>query len=212
MARSESEQDTLCKLEADKEPWHSPQTSSRSRASRGQAMQSCHGQSQSQRKAFASTFHERRAEKEPNSTKTRHGSRKAPSMAMMASLPMASTPLAGCRVPRGASRPRRTRAWPLAATALCALKEPWRRRKNAPLYRELEGPQGGTAVRRKPEVLAPAGGWPQLRAAVRNGADAVYFGLAAGLNARRRASNFDVQELSEVMAYLKSHEVQLGGP
>ena len=29
----------------------------------------------------------------------------------------------------------------------------------------------------KPEVLAPAGGWSQLRAAVANGADAVYFGL-----------------------------------
>ncbi|PNH10386.1 hypothetical protein TSOC_002887 [Tetrabaena socialis] len=29
----------------------------------------------------------------------------------------------------------------------------------------------------KPEVLSPAGGWPQLRAAVENGADAVYFGL-----------------------------------
>ena len=29
----------------------------------------------------------------------------------------------------------------------------------------------------KPEVLAPVGGWPQLRAAVENGADAVYFGL-----------------------------------
>ena len=57
-------------------------------------------------------------------------------------------------------------------------------------------------------MLAPAGGWPQLRAAVRNGADAVYFGLAAGLNARRRASNFAVQELHEVMAYLKSHQVK----
>lgn len=37
----------------------------------------------------------------------------------------------------------------------------------------------------KPEVLAPAGGWPQLRAAVENGADAVYFGVT-GFNARAR--------------------------
>jgi hypothetical protein len=37
----------------------------------------------------------------------------------------------------------------------------------------------------KPEVLAPAGGWPQLRAAVENGADAVYFGVE-GFNARAR--------------------------
>ena len=43
----------------------------------------------------------------------------------------------------------------------------------------------------KPEVLAPAGGWPQLRAAVANGADACYFGLQEGFNARARASNFN---------------------
>ena len=30
----------------------------------------------------------------------------------------------------------------------------------------------------KPEVLSPVGGWPQLRAAVENGADACYFGLS----------------------------------
>jgi hypothetical protein len=30
----------------------------------------------------------------------------------------------------------------------------------------------------RPEVLAPVGGWPQLQAAVENGADAVYFGLS----------------------------------
>lgn len=40
-------------------------------------------------------------------------------------------------------------------------------------------------LHRKPEVLAPAGGWPQLRAAVENGADAVYFGVT-GFNARAR--------------------------
>lgn len=36
----------------------------------------------------------------------------------------------------------------------------------------------------KPEVLSPAGGWPQLRAAVANGANACYFGLQEGFNAR----------------------------
>ena len=50
----------------------------------------------------------------------------------------------------------------------------------------------------KPEVLSPAGGWPQLRAAVCNGADAVYFGLQEGFNARARASNFPVDSLLEV--------------
>ena len=59
----------------------------------------------------------------------------------------------------------------------------------------------------KPEILAPAGGWPQLRAAVQNGADAVYFGLSE-FNARARASNFDPDdELPEVMAYLHTHGV-----
>lgn len=56
---------------------------------------------------------------------------------------------------------------------------------------------------RKPEVLAPAGGWPQLRAAIAAGADCVYLGLDA-LNARARASNFTVEELPEVTAYAKS--------
>ena len=50
---------------------------------------------------------------------------------------------------------------------------------------------------KKPEVLAPAGGWPQLRAAVENGADAVYFGLSA-FSARARATNFTPDELPEV--------------
>ncbi|KAL4419681.1 hypothetical protein ABPG75_006779 [Micractinium tetrahymenae] len=58
-----------------------------------------------------------------------------------------------------------------------------------------------TLPRHKPEVLAPAGGWPQLKAAVENGADAVYFGLS-DFNARARASNFEPGELPEVMAYL----------
>lgn len=56
-------------------------------------------------------------------------------------------------------------------------------------------------VKHRPEVLAPAGGWPQLTAAVENGADAVYFGVG-NLNARARASNFTPEELPQVMEYL----------
>lgn len=41
----------------------------------------------------------------------------------------------------------------------------------------------------RPEILAPVGGEEQLIAAVRCGADAVYFG-ARGFNARRNAENF----------------------
>ena len=40
----------------------------------------------------------------------------------------------------------------------------------------------------KPELLAPAGDWECLKAAVTAGADAVYFGLPA-FNARLRAEN-----------------------
>lgn len=51
-----------------------------------------------------------------------------------------------------------------------------------------------------PELLAPAGGWDCLRAAVANGADAVYFGLPR-FNARLRADNFRDDELVEVVQF-----------
>ncbi|KAK9825658.1 hypothetical protein WJX81_006317 [Elliptochloris bilobata] len=47
-----------------------------------------------------------------------------------------------------------------------------------------------------------------MRAAVENGADAVYFGLAGGFNARARAANFEDRELGEVMAYLRERGVK----
>jgi hypothetical protein len=45
-------------------------------------------------------------------------------------------------------------------------------------------------LKHKPEVLAPAGGWPQLKAAVQSGADAVYFGMTdfSARGARRAIS------------------------
>jgi len=57
------------------------------------------------------------------------------------------------------------------------------------------------------ELLAPAGDWDALRAAAANGADAVYFGLAA-FNARHRAHNFTTEELPEVVDYLHRHNVR----
>jgi putative protease len=57
-------------------------------------------------------------------------------------------------------------------------------------------------VRSHLELLAPAGDWECARAAIENGADAVYFGLQAGFNARARATNFAVGELGELMAAL----------
>ncbi|MDF3129662.1 U32 family peptidase [Kiritimatiellaeota bacterium B1221] len=49
------------------------------------------------------------------------------------------------------------------------------------------------------ELLAPAGGWPQLRTALNAGADAVFFG-AGHFNMRARAKNFAVEELAEVVS------------
>jgi putative protease len=43
---------------------------------------------------------------------------------------------------------------------------------------------------RRPEILAPAGSPEALAAALAHGADAVYFGLQDGFNARARAVNF----------------------
>ncbi|KFZ42111.1 collagenase-like protease [Anoxybacillus flavithermus] len=60
---------------------------------------------------------------------------------------------------------------------------------------------------RKIELLAPAGDWDCLRAAVANGADAVYFGVDK-YNARVRAKNFRMEELNDVMAYLHKYNVR----
>lgn len=57
------------------------------------------------------------------------------------------------------------------------------------------------------ELLAPAGDWECLRAAVANGADAVYFGMPR-FNARMRADNFQNEELPAVVAFLHSHGVK----
>jgi len=54
----------------------------------------------------------------------------------------------------------------------------------------------------RPELLAPAGDHECIRAAIENGADAVYFGLETGFNARARAKNFDPDELPQMMAEL----------
>jgi putative protease len=59
----------------------------------------------------------------------------------------------------------------------------------------------------KPELLAPAGDHDCIRAAIENGADAVYFGLDSGFNARARAKNFPVGELPAIMAELHGRGV-----
>ncbi len=59
----------------------------------------------------------------------------------------------------------------------------------------------------RPLLVAPAGDWPCLRAAVANGADAVYFGLPR-FNARMRAENFSREELPEILDFLHAHGVK----
>jgi putative protease len=53
----------------------------------------------------------------------------------------------------------------------------------------------------RPELLAPAGDWECARAAIENGADAIYFGLER-FNARMRAKNFAVADLPDLMTFL----------
>lgn len=57
------------------------------------------------------------------------------------------------------------------------------------------------------ELLAPAGDWDCMRAAVANGADAIFFGVEK-FNARARANNFRMDELPEIMAFLHSYGVK----
>ena len=59
----------------------------------------------------------------------------------------------------------------------------------------------------RPELLAPAGDWECARAAVENGADAIYFGLDQ-FNARMRAHNFTVADLPELLKYLHRRGVK----
>ncbi|AZK45955.1 U32 family peptidase [Paenibacillus lentus] len=64
-----------------------------------------------------------------------------------------------------------------------------------------------TLTRQDVELLAPAGDWDCMRAAVANGADAIFFGVEK-FNARARANNFRMDELPEIMAFLHSYGVK----
>ncbi|OAN37087.1 protease [Chloroflexus islandicus] len=59
---------------------------------------------------------------------------------------------------------------------------------------------------RKPEIMSPAGYWPQLHAAIEAGADAVYFGLTH-FTARAKVG-FTLDELPEVMKTLHRRGVK----
>src|SRR5580693_2687648 len=59
----------------------------------------------------------------------------------------------------------------------------------------------------RPELLAPAGDWECAKAAVENGADAIYFGLER-FNARMRAQNFTEAALPRLMEFLHRRGVK----
>ena len=59
----------------------------------------------------------------------------------------------------------------------------------------------------KVELLAPVGDWNCLKAAVQNGADAVYFGVEQ-FNARMYAANFNVEDMKQVIDYCKLRNVK----
>src|SRR5947209_18524256 len=59
---------------------------------------------------------------------------------------------------------------------------------------------------RKPEVMSPAGYWPQLHAAIEAGADAVYFGLKH-FSARAKVG-FSLAELPGAMRTLHQRGVR----
>jgi putative protease len=60
---------------------------------------------------------------------------------------------------------------------------------------------------KRPELLAPAGDWECARAAIENGADAIYFGLER-FNARMRAKNFTQADLPALMEFLHRRGVR----
>jgi U32 family peptidase len=63
------------------------------------------------------------------------------------------------------------------------------------------------ALLHRPEILAPAGDWECVQAAIENGADAIYFGLER-FNARMRAQNFTAGDLPKLMAHLHQRGVR----
>lgn len=59
---------------------------------------------------------------------------------------------------------------------------------------------------KKPELMAPAGDWTMLVAAVNSGADAIYFGVDK-LNMRAKAKNFTLKDFNKISSYCKSKGV-----
>src|SRR6516165_3849190 len=78
--------------------------------------------------------------------------------------------------------------------------------KTTPTTQPVPPARGGT-ISILPELLAPAGDWECAKAAVENGADAIYFGLDK-FNARMRANNFAEADLPRLMEFLHRRGVK----
>src|SRR5271154_3723977 len=68
-------------------------------------------------------------------------------------------------------------------------------------------PQSAIQNLKLPELLAPAGDWDCAKAAVENGADAIYF-VVEKFNARMRAHNFTEADLPKLMEFLHRRGVK----
>ncbi|MCA9150917.1 MAG: U32 family peptidase [Planctomycetales bacterium] len=65
-----------------------------------------------------------------------------------------------------------------------------------------------SSTRSSAELLAPAGDRTCIQAAIENGANAVYFGLTRGFNARARAENMSLDDIEDIMAQLHARGVK----
>ncbi len=67
--------------------------------------------------------------------------------------------------------------------------------------------KASTGTKQDVELLAPVGDWDGMRAAVANGADAVFFGVER-FHARARNKNFTMDELPDIMRFLRGYGVR----
>ena len=68
--------------------------------------------------------------------------------------------------------------------------------------------QGLGVDRKEIEIMAPAGSWESLSAAIKAGADSVYFGIEK-LNMRSKSSsNFTTEDLREIVRICKENNVK----
>ena len=63
-------------------------------------------------------------------------------------------------------------------------------------------------VSKKMEIVAPAGGWDCLAAAINGGADSVYLGYKR-FSARAFAENFDLPQLKKAVSYAHANGVKV---